>query len=600
MKLFLTLFIFWVYGIQAQDIRDIPPAKSVAEAIANYSLRHHLFVHTWATKREMDRFPFHEGFQDKALSSLTAATARLYSNYDVESVNEYLLDPRFQVALSGTRIRLMGGLCEREGDYDFILQELIRITYFGRGLLSHEAYNRLLFELLSERGNQHFTHFSLGICGTHEDTENHILMTEVARYLTNQLLYERMPFSEFDNEKNGFNDWLLNLLRSYYTEGFDEINSLPYAGYTISSLLNLYDFAQNQQIRDAAKTLLDFLNMKLALESHGLKRYPTFRRQKQYLIREYFHDRDAIVSMNALWTGNYQFLMETDAPFRGLLPYGERFAAVAAMSRYYPEMIILEHMFHPRESLQKYGLHYGNRQVTHVHPNFLISSGGIHKSIFPRVSLVNDVLAVPTTLIPPGPSDKLEDYFYFLGKNWAKRRSNMCVTQGFMCGFNLHSPSNVEGCATRRGDWTFYDFTTDKCESHYHDIYIAIYNQRVRGLRRVTMARTFGLLEVRPADIEFDDFMERVLSQNDSSFRHNRNISYYNSYNDRIRLRINSSKGEYPIISLNRESPKDIRHWPRAMGKYHTHDGVEMMISDGSRHLYYLWDDQGPVIYRDH
>ncbi|MEX1099930.1 MAG: hypothetical protein WEB87_05865, partial [Bacteriovoracaceae bacterium] len=186
----LSLFSFAVNGQTYHDIRSINPASGVKEAKQTFELRKNRLTQYWAAGRLL-KFPFHDSFKDKALSTIAIATAKLLLGKDIESVNDYLLDERFQPGLSGTRIKLFGGLCKRYGDYDFVLQELIRVAYFDEGQLSPEARQRLLDELLNQKGSEHYSQFNLGVCGKHEDTENHILMTEAARYLTNQLLFKR-------------------------------------------------------------------------------------------------------------------------------------------------------------------------------------------------------------------------------------------------------------------------------------------------------------------------------------------------------------------------------------------------------------------------
>ncbi len=114
--------------------------------------------------------------------------------------------------------------CQRTGDYDFTLRGLIPIVYQFKDkpwILSPAAYKRLVDVILDQKGDQPLTEFSLGICGEHGETENHILMTESSRYLTNQLYLQELQASgkydwHYDNARNGMTTWMLNHLQTFF------------------------------------------------------------------------------------------------------------------------------------------------------------------------------------------------------------------------------------------------------------------------------------------------------------------------------------------------------------------------------------------------
>ena len=82
----------------------------------------------------------------------------------------------------------------------------------------------LIFKLLNTAGNQHYKKFKLGLCGKITDTENHILMTESARYLTNDLRadfyrkHNKPVPKEIDNDLNGFHQWWIDHLEKLKKE----------------------------------------------------------------------------------------------------------------------------------------------------------------------------------------------------------------------------------------------------------------------------------------------------------------------------------------------------------------------------------------------
>ncbi len=77
----------------------------------------------------------------------------------------------------------------------------------------------------------------------------------------------------FDNRSNGLEEWLLEYLKAIYEHGFSEFKSIPYKGYSVQALLNLYDFAGSEKIRNASRNILDGLCWRYAGGSFGLRRH---------------------------------------------------------------------------------------------------------------------------------------------------------------------------------------------------------------------------------------------------------------------------------------------------------------------------------------
>lgn len=589
LMIFIISTVYGSYQARNYDIRQIEPSKSIDDAKAKISLKKDLLLEKWSRK-PMDKFPFKHTFQSKELNSITAAYARVLKGVEIDKVNEYLLDERFEVAKVGTRIKLFGGLCKRYGDYDFVLQELIRIAYHGKGVLSNAAYDRLLNELLSQKGNQHYTHFAMGICGRKiKDTENHVLMTEVARYLTNQLMLDETEDEYYDNEKNGFNDWMIDHLEYFFKHGFSEINSKPYAGYTIQTLLNLYDYARDERVKKSSRVLLDYLAMKYAMESSEGRRYPTFRRQYSRYLDERLDVADYMSAAMMIWAGQYDYLNHSDIDLsNSALPYGDRIALNISLSSYRPHEYVYQHLFNPAESLQFYDFDHKGMQVVYKNADYVISGGGVHRRLFPPFSMLNDVLAAPTMIIPAKKGRMLNEMIYFLGYNKEKKRSNLCVNKNFMCGFNLHIPKEFENCHVDDiGEWSFYDFTEPKCsDSPYAGLKMAVYKRNIKHrVHRRTKGKNFGLVEVSNDEMGINEFIEKVSKNNPRRFPRGR-TSYTMSTGVVLDVNLDPGKGKYNFDYIENR----IKGYDRVRGTFHQmNDEMMTLISPSGQEdvIYY-------------
>ena len=86
--------------------------------------------------------------------------------------------------------------CKKYGDYDFSQVDLLKAVYYIRNNdieFDKKAMDKIVDELLVARGANPTRKQNLGVCGIHEETENHVLMIEISKYLTNQILIEKYP-----------------------------------------------------------------------------------------------------------------------------------------------------------------------------------------------------------------------------------------------------------------------------------------------------------------------------------------------------------------------------------------------------------------------
>ena len=309
------------------DFNGIPPALTVEEARENLEermervLEHFLDV-------PLTHYPTND---DERGIFWRPAIARVVYGIDGDKINDIILDPETkQWGLYGSTFDILPG-CERYGDYDFTTQGILKLIYTDKmyhNIISEEALEKLRTKLLTKNGNEHYTHFSLGICGNHKDTENHILMTNSSIYLTNQLLLENTSMPEdlrnyYDNEKNGNNKSMLNYLKTFYTHGFEEYNSRPYQGFTVMALNNLHNYAEDDRVRLAAGMLLEYLGAVFAVQSNNLRRVSPFRRQQKYSTVSKAWDGESESARFALLSGNYWILRGDERPlYRQSKQYG--------------------------------------------------------------------------------------------------------------------------------------------------------------------------------------------------------------------------------------------------------------------------------------
>lgn len=190
-----------------------------------------------------------------------------------------------------------------EGNYDLDQMHLLQVAYRYYDALSPLAQERLIQVLLAtgriHRPGEDDIVTSGGApndwarAGTINfivhlnrigETENHILQIHTARYLTNQLLYQRDHDPNHDNRRNGSDDaptctnLLLFLLRNFLINDFSEYNAKSYQTETRNALRNLCSYAYDHQVRLAARMVLDYISAHVAVSSCDLRRLVPFRR----------------------------------------------------------------------------------------------------------------------------------------------------------------------------------------------------------------------------------------------------------------------------------------------------------------------------------
>jgi len=452
----------------------------------------------------------------------------------------------------------------RKGDWDIVQKGLIVILYRHSRKLRPEVYNHVLHNLLNQRGPHSFeimTPRPLPVL----ETENHVIMIESSRYLTNQLLYlegwqNGQHLAEFDNNENGLTAWLLGLMQWYLQHDFWEFNAKPYQRYTTTALQNLYDYAWDDEICLAARCVLDFISAKTAVSSNGLRRSVPFRRLYQFLNDPYLLSGavDAQTSRMILLSGYIERLADISPPDKRFADTGSNDQLLlAGICSYRVPELILELLMNKDRTPYYQRFFHGNRrhygvlvsdlqddimvpqaipggvEIYASQPEFLISAGGAY---FPNGNVFNNVKdsahAVPTTLMPTKGGANRNEFIRILGalgEDNDKGRVNTTVLPGFASGFNVAIPPlykpppgeigeviGVDNLYEKIGNWTFinaaYDSPNPAIQFGFH---VAVHTIDMVGPGGVYTGWNYGFFEVVPSRLRtFDQFKALVLQNN--------------------------------------------------------------------------------------
>jgi hypothetical protein len=379
----------------------------------------------------------------------------------------------------GAVIGLIGGAvagaqCSHPGDYDMALTNLVPMMYRYAPKLDADVQHHVLHDLLTQTGGASAVITNWSCCGIpiHE-TENHIMMTESARFLTNKLLYDEAAKlnagnpaaiaaaqAPYDNKANGLQDWMLGHLQGFMKGDFHEYNARPYANYTFKAIHNLAEYA-DPPVSDAAHMVLDYLSAKWAVSSLGMRRAVPFRRH--YASQPYtsFYDegtQDSNAHDQATWleptffgtTQTYEQLRYGRLSWKAA---GDMSAG--ALGKYRVPEVVSDLVFageitnpqQPRTLAFFQTYRHEGVEVYARSPDFLISAGGdwedntsVDKVLGLSGSDTNGA-ALPITLIPSWTGQSQDDVIKINGDQDPKSRGNTCVISGFACGLNPSIPN---------------------------------------------------------------------------------------------------------------------------------------------------------------
>jgi hypothetical protein len=291
------------------DLDNVPPAISVSEANSRFSDRAAAAILYGAS------LPISEGstklgedYSTRILAKM--AYADYFSGSDQVPGRPITLRDEVNAAIEAEKaVGRVGSTINFDndfppihihiaGDYDVLLTGYVKLYYRFFNVLTPKARENLFDTLLSVRGpydpgEKIALSVENGLIEIPE-TENHRLMIQSAKFLTNQLYYQasvadgRPDHGHFDNNRNGNGgsnppmvDVILDMLHAYLTQDFIEYNARPYQDFAMSALLNLASYSYDHRVRLTARMVLDYVSAKIAVSSQDLRRSTPFRRRNE-------------------------------------------------------------------------------------------------------------------------------------------------------------------------------------------------------------------------------------------------------------------------------------------------------------------------------
>lgn len=301
------------------------------------------------------------------------------------------------------------------------------------------------------------------------ETENHRLMIETSRYLTNTAIIAHLERVKHDNvyeiraQQREVREWLLKTLHRIAHNDFDEYNARSYTRYSLRSILNLYDFAddgtnEGKALQRAARIVLNLSSAKFAAGSNRGRRTAPFRRLSEHdgsnpesgqaKLYNIIGGSDYEVVRSILLAGQTQ--LREDGAIPAHFNYDETTNMVFdAVSSYSLPTAILEVAVEKKLPYRQIVRHAGLEEFF-AQRGFTTSVGGVQTGAALGITLLNinpfgkdHGVAMPTTIIPSTLGDNLHQLPSFKGVDVGEDRSeNMCAWRGFICGVDATSLTN--------------------------------------------------------------------------------------------------------------------------------------------------------------
>ena len=396
------------------------------------------------------------------VSAPRIALAKLWFRRDVEAVNTYLKRAEPWSNVGSTWLG-------HHGDYDFTLVTLVTMLHALRDhpdRLAPATRAHMLDRLFPVTGGTPSVQVpnSLGFV---RDTENHILMTESSRYLTNQWLHAHgRDEPAYDNAKNGLGAWMVDYLQQLRAEGFHEFNSIPYEGYTLHALSNLAAFAEPAAVRDAARRLLDDVAWRYALGSLNGRRCVPFRRQLRR-AGERSLSADALGAFMTVWLDDP---WRRVAPGKGA-PNAHAMVVAAAAPHDVPGAAARWAKRKRRDYYVRIGHgDFSSPEIFSGGPGYLISAGGSFRGVLARV------VPRPTVLLLNDGAQTINECFHLPGRSNVARWNNTGVHNRLAVGpAPVRVPENASPVA-QHDKWRVFEPAAERAPR------IAVYNEARFGL----------------------------------------------------------------------------------------------------------------------
>ncbi|WP_156213892.1 LGFP repeat-containing protein, partial [Lentzea aerocolonigenes] len=446
----------------------------------------------------------------------------------LDYVNEVLRNIMpHDVGTSWDRVEFGPFNCDaRFGDFDSFQKSLPAVMFRYRDLLRPETFWHVMDRLMYVRGPADDFNEKRELCRgiIIPESENHRLMIETTKYLANDLWLPVGNDQRYNNATNGQRDYILRMLHEFAKHDFMEYNARVYTRYSLHALMNLYDYARDPLVRDAARAILDYSTTKFSLSSNGLRRAGPFRRTTNNTDENnktwFKGGSDPLTAFFLMWTGyrpsdqDWQqspWLVEPDEQGKGgwrardLIPewYSVE-SVIVSTTRYLPPRTAIRKAMVRDATFQASFYHGEGRpkvpfspdfaspgvEIYSQSPSFQLSAGGAwlnsgygNDEIYEKMGK-NENYGAPqsTTLMPTrnlpntGPNNEIgqavvrNNLIRFDGTQMGDKPDkrgmvNTCVDGGFACGTNFVVPEMYKACGDKveRERWLFLDLDTAKC-----------------------------------------------------------------------------------------------------------------------------------------
>jgi hypothetical protein len=413
--------------------------------------------------------------------------------------------------------------------------------------------------------------------GDFPESENHLLMIESSRHLNNQIILAEMDPSNSNrkyitDDQSESREWILKRLQRITTEDFIEYNARPYQRYSLSALRNLADFSTDQQVRLAARNVLDLASTKFAIGSSQGRRLVPFRRLME-VVQTHTEPDGHNDKGELLFNGVFDMESGADHQIAAMLAYigqtqqtpGNKITpsaadeiVLAAASDYRPPEAVLDFAIDKRASTAPnvtaekptyQAIKHAAAEIYTSTSGYILTAGGIQAppaytlelrglsaggSILGVIPLSHNKdrgAAVPTTLMLQTSADRssLEAFLRIAGPRHtldsdnSTYDDNLCVYRGFACGLNVTTPADMETCFQAGppgtpNQWRFFD--SDSCSAFKGPVRVMIarYTEGCNGDQTGECVDNIGLFEVIAGPVfDFPNFQKLVVQNNNGS-----------------------------------------------------------------------------------
>ncbi len=373
-------------------------------------------------------------------------------------------------------------------------------------------------------------------------------MIETSRYLKNQIILKEVPKNSesLASEQAELKRWLLNFMGGVMRHDFAEYNSRPYQRYSLVAILNLADFAEDNDVRQGARMVLEYTAAKFAVASREGIRVAPYRRRIEYMnenskMLEFGgKGTDYSIAMMLVFAGQTQRLPNMNSePGKKGINYGTPAMMIyTASSTFVADPAIVELAINKKTPYVQ-RIRHAAIEIYTSGPSFTLAAGGFRtgpqfQAEFGPISapfgagLGGDYgTGVPTSLIVSGASD--QDRLRFMrfegqtedhGADGRTFDHNTCMWKGFTCGINFQIGDGLAGCTFDPGsapEWSFLNSTKCDATKNLAPFYVVRYlvscDDKSLGCQD---NGKFGFFEIVDAATlpDFDGFRNATVQQN--------------------------------------------------------------------------------------